>query len=584
MVLRSDVDTSGSIDAHAADSDASMAPFESSFDPQSSCFVMGAPTPSFSINNALTRPHGRVQRSTSDTEMERRMPYDIAHQTIKARGHSTSLDAERMREEPHCPVLMHSSAPDSENAVSSRPLHVEPQLTNNQSLVNAYNRTLSNHPSRLDLNENEAIHVETERPLQLHEDTSPRQRRNSYSSINVPLTEENLTSSSIVSEVTMEPETASVTPRDQEDDEQTVATEELVVLLRRWYCSVPFVALICIYFAYQHEKGICLFLLGTGSIIQLDNRMRAQVARKDKANCCELIVIVLACYILMVLLSMIEPSRMYLISPRLYLNVPHGSNSGLDATEGIFWQVLYTVLVNDFIIRLWSIIMKAFVAGTPSTRCVCKHKNREEEASSGDHDEMTQLDEEEDGSTSRTPLTQHVESPSGFYRRKRKLYGLIELSSIFFRSLLASVPWCSMYQACASKIMANVLTLAYLVFKTLNQVCDFQKALFLATQIRRIFTLARSFVTLRLEFGVYVTHDELVESGAPNCSICYEAMRRPVKLACSHIFCEECVTEWFDHERSCPLCRASVGSGTSSEENFRPQFLDGRTSLGPQLL
>lgn len=83
---------------------------------------------------------------------------------------------------------------------------------------------------------------------------------------------------------------------------------------------------------------------------------------------------------------------------------------------------------------------------------------------------------------------------------------------------------------------------------------------------------------------MYVTHDELVEAGSPDCSICYETMRQPVKLACSHMFCEECVTEWFDHERSCPLCRASVGSGPTEEENVKPQFLDGRTSLVPQLL
>jgi hypothetical protein len=149
------------------------------------------------------------------------------------------------------------------------------------------------------------------------------------------------------------------------------------------------------------------------------------------------------------------------------------------------------------------------------------------------------------------------------------------MCSIFLRSLLASIPWCSFYQVCASKFMADVFTFAYL----------FIKGLILATQGRRIFLLARSFVTLGLEFGVYVAHEELVEAGSPDCSICYETMRQPVKLACSHMFCEECVTEWFDHERSCPLCRASVGSsGSADEENVKPQFLDGRTSLVPQLL
>lgn len=85
--------------------------------------------------------------------------------------------------------------------------------------------------------------------------------------------------------------------------------------------------------------------------------------------------------------------------------------------------------------------------------------------------------------------------------------------------------------------------------------------------------LASSYVTLGLEFGVYVSHDELVEVGSPVCSICYESMKQPVKLACSHMFCEECVTEWFDHERSCPLCRASVeSSGLTDAANVKPHF------------
>ena len=112
-----------------------------------------------------------------------------------------------------------------------------------------------------------------------------------------------------------------------------------------------------------------------------------------------------------------------------------------------------------------------------------------------------------------------------------------------------------------------------------------KQGLILASQGRRIFKLVRSFVTLGLEFGIYVSLDELVEAGSPDCSICYESMKRPVKLACSHMFCEECVTEWFDHERSCPLCRASVeSSGPTDAENVKPQYLDGRTSLVPQLL
>lgn len=94
----------------------------------------------------------------------------------------------------------------------------------------------------------------------------------------------------------------------------------------------------------------------------------------------------------------------------------------------------------------------------------------------------------------------------------------------------------------------------------------------------------RSFVTLGLEFGVYVSHEELAEADSLDCSICYEEMHQPVKLSCSHMFCEECVMEWFDRERSCPLCRANMASTSQHpQDEVKPQFLDGSTSLFPQL-
>ncbi|KAJ8566472.1 hypothetical protein ON010_g6649 [Phytophthora cinnamomi] len=277
----------------------------------------------------------------------------------------------------------------------------------------------------------------------------------------------------------------------EDESEDQTALEELQALFRRCHNSLPFVALFLIYFAYQHATGILVFVVGTVAVMGLDQRVRAQVALKDKASNWHLLGIVAMCAIDMVAICSVDgqPNPLRHFSQMLQSRSTHGSgsDSGLLSTGGVFWQVLWTVLVNVTV----------------------------------------NAGEDDDDSTTITPLTQQAVSTVAFYRRK----GLI-----------------------------------------------------LATQGRRIFVLTRSLVTLGLEFGVYVTHDELVEAGSPDCSICYETMRQPVKLACSHMFCEECVTEWFDHERSCPLCRASVGSGPSEDENVKPQFLDGRTSLVPQLL
>eukprot|EP00873_Tetraselmis_striata_P033391 jgi/Tetstr1/453655/TSEL_040611.t1 len=65
------------------------------------------------------------------------------------------------------------------------------------------------------------------------------------------------------------------------------------------------------------------------------------------------------------------------------------------------------------------------------------------------------------------------------------------------------------------------------------------------------------------QYGQYATADEVMEAGG-SCSICQESMSNPLRLSCKHIFCEECVTEWFERERTCPLCRAVVKPPASS--------------------
>ncbi|CAI5737559.1 unnamed protein product [Peronospora destructor] len=368
--------------------------------------------------------------------------------------------------------------------------------------------------------------------------------------------------------------------RDSEESDDQTAMDELQALVRRCHNSLPFVALFLIYFAYQHATGILVFVVGTAAVMGLDQRMRAQVALKDKASTWHLLSIVTMCAIDMVAICSVEgePNPVYHFPQIFQMTTNHGSDSGSEllSSGGIFWQVLWTVLVNDFLIRLWSVVVKALVAGAKSDRFQCKRKFGDESTTNADESPAVVIaDEETDSITTAAPLTQPAVSTVAFYRRKRKLYGIIEMCSIFLRSLLASIPWYNFYQLCASKFMADVFAFAYL----------FIKGLILAKQGRRIFKLVRSFVTLGLEFGIYLPPDELVEAGSPDCSICYESMKRPVKLACSHMFCEECVTEWFDHERSCPLCRASVElSGTTNAENVKPQYLDGRTSLVPQLL
>lgn len=54
-------------------------------------------------------------------------------------------------------------------------------------------------------------------------------------------------------------------------------------------------------------------------------------------------------------------------------------------------------------------------------------------------------------------------------------------------------------------------------------------------------------------------------SALGNCSICFDILHKPIKLACSHLFCEECILKWLssspassESAATCPLCRSSI--------------------------
>jgi len=51
------------------------------------------------------------------------------------------------------------------------------------------------------------------------------------------------------------------------------------------------------------------------------------------------------------------------------------------------------------------------------------------------------------------------------------------------------------------------------------------------------------------EIGTEIT-DEI------DCPICYTKKTDNRQLNCSHVFCKDCITRWFECENTCPLCRS----------------------------
>ncbi|KAE8624765.1 hypothetical protein XENTR_v10006039 [Xenopus tropicalis] len=56
------------------------------------------------------------------------------------------------------------------------------------------------------------------------------------------------------------------------------------------------------------------------------------------------------------------------------------------------------------------------------------------------------------------------------------------------------------------------------------------------------------------------------------CAICQAEFIKPIVLVCQHVFCEECISLWFNKEKTCPLCRTVIS-------NQSHKWKDGATSL-----
>ncbi|XP_050287807.1 uncharacterized protein LOC126726562 isoform X3 [Quercus robur] len=144
------------------------------------------------------------------------------------------------------------------------------------------------------------------------------------------------------------------------------------------------------------------------------------------------------------------------------------------------------------------------------------------------------------------------------YRKQGQMLTLVEYTLLLYRALLPTPVW---YRFFLNKgygsIVSSLTTGLYLTLKFKSII---EKAL------RR----------KEMHYGSYATAEQ-VNAAGDLCAICQEKMHAPILLRCKHIFCEECVSEWFERERTCPLCRVLVKAADIKS------YGDGSTSLSVQL-
>ncbi|XP_076258993.1 E3 ubiquitin-protein ligase RNFT2-like isoform X2 [Rhynchophorus ferrugineus] len=150
--------------------------------------------------------------------------------------------------------------------------------------------------------------------------------------------------------------------------------------------------------------------------------------------------------------------------------------------------------------------------------------------------------------------------------KRGKIYLFIEAISQLYRSIATIQPWLyyllESYQG-PEKIVAVFLSAFYMISKGSDLM--FKVKLLKTT----FFKLLQS-----VSLGTSPSKEQIQTAG-DHCPICHDNYSSPVLLQCRHIFCESCVSTWFDREQTCPLCRARIVDD--------PSWRDGSTSYFIQL-
>ncbi|KAL3857428.1 hypothetical protein ACJMK2_012100 [Sinanodonta woodiana] len=185
--------------------------------------------------------------------------------------------------------------------------------------------------------------------------------------------------------------------------------------------------------------------------------------------------------------------------------------------EGDLYALFWVTMVTDYVLKFIAIILKALLSLVPSFLLPQK--------------------------------------------KRGKYYMFIEVLVQFFRCLMPIMPWVHFLKdnpKSGRAILAIILSIVYLIAKAVAVFSKFRE-------------LANAFLKLNVDaaYGNKPTISDINARGE-HCAICQENYKDPVMLSCKHIFCENCVSVWFDREKTCPMCRAQI-------QMDDPKWRDGST-------
>ncbi|KAK7374117.1 hypothetical protein VNO80_07543 [Phaseolus coccineus] len=284
----------------------------------------------------------------------------------------------------------------------------------------------------------------------------------------------------------------------------------------RWIEQVlPFSLLLLVVFIRQHLQGFFVTIWIAAVLFKSNDILRKQTALKGERKIPVLIGIsvAFALHVVGVYWWYQNDDLMYPLIMLPPKEIPP------------FWHAIFIIMVNDTLVRQAAMVFKCIL------------------------------------------LMYYKNSRGRNYRKQGQMLTLVEYLLLLYRALLPTPVW---YRFFLNKeygsLFSSLMTGLYLTFKLTSVV----------EKVQSFFAAVKALSRKEMHYGAYATLEQ-VNAAGDLCAICQEKMHAPILLRCKHIFCEDCVSEWFERERTCPLCRALV-----KPADLR-SFGDGSTSLFFQL-
>lgn len=277
--------------------------------------------------------------------------------------------------------------------------------------------------------------------------------------------------------------------------------------------SFPYILIFSAKLMVQHLTGITVGIGLLTTFLYANKSIVNQVFLRDKCSklqCIWLLVFLCGCSVLLYYTF----STQALYYSLIFMNPALGPLQ--------FWDALWVVGITDFVVKFFFMGLKCLILLVPSA--MMSHKCK------------------------------------GFW------YMCLEEIAQYYCTLVSTPVWFRYLidygaQTSGAELHFGVLlALLYLIIKLFVVFGQWKTS---ADVLRLFFS--------QPNYGVAATKRQCSEA-EDICAICQAEFTKPTVLICQHIFCEECISLWFNREKTCPLCRTVISS-------HNHKWKDGATSL-----